>query len=155
MTIDNNNIFDDDDDNTTTPHHNRFTALSPGPPGWAGARRELLDFTVQGKGRLTKADTPTIRLGAIPSALTSAHLHHPPIFFTGRTPFLPPNQQCQSTESNDDDDGNKTVRTSVGFEVFWCYHYNKSDGTLVLEHFIRPSTDRPDALHSSDAIVGN
>ena len=26
------------------PHHNRFTALFPGPPGWAGARRELLDF---------------------------------------------------------------------------------------------------------------
>ena len=31
------------------PHHNRFTALFPGPPRWAGARRELLDFTVQGK----------------------------------------------------------------------------------------------------------
>ena len=31
------------------PHHNRFTALFPGPPGWAGARRELLDFVVQGK----------------------------------------------------------------------------------------------------------
>jgi len=30
-------------------HHNRFTALLPGPPGWAGARTELLDFMVQGK----------------------------------------------------------------------------------------------------------
>ena len=30
------------------PHHqNRFMALFPGPPGWAGARRELLDFVVQ------------------------------------------------------------------------------------------------------------
>jgi len=29
--------------------HNCFTALFPGPPGWAGARRELLDFMVQGK----------------------------------------------------------------------------------------------------------
>jgi len=28
-------------------HHNHFTALFPGPPGWAGARRELLDFMVQ------------------------------------------------------------------------------------------------------------
>ena len=28
-------------------HHNRFTALFPGPPGQAGARRELLDFMVQ------------------------------------------------------------------------------------------------------------
>jgi len=35
---------------TATPtNHNRFTALFPGPPGWAGARRELLDFMVQGK----------------------------------------------------------------------------------------------------------
>ena len=31
------------------PHHNRFMALFPGPPGWASARRELLDFMVQGK----------------------------------------------------------------------------------------------------------
>jgi len=67
--------------------------LFPGPPGWASARRELLDFMVQGK-----ADTPTSRLGATPSGLTSAHLHHPPIFFTGRMPFLLPNQQRQSTE---------------------------------------------------------
>ena len=26
------------------------------------------------------------------------HASTPPLFFTGRTPFLPPNQQCQSTE---------------------------------------------------------
>jgi len=31
------------------PHHNRFMALFPGLPMWAGARRELLDFMVQGK----------------------------------------------------------------------------------------------------------
>ena len=29
------------------------------------------------KGRLTEADTPTIWLGATPSRLSSAHLHHP------------------------------------------------------------------------------
>ena len=34
---------------THTHTHNRFTTLFPGPPGWAGARRELLDFMVQGK----------------------------------------------------------------------------------------------------------
>ena len=33
-----------------TPHHTQpFKALFPGPPGLAGARRELLDFMVQGK----------------------------------------------------------------------------------------------------------
>ena len=56
-------------------------------------------WTLWCKGRLTEADTPTIRLCATQSGLTSAYLHHPP-FFTGRMPFLPPNQQRQSIESN-------------------------------------------------------
>ena len=30
-------------------YYHHFTALFPGPPGWAGARRKLLDFLVQGK----------------------------------------------------------------------------------------------------------
>ena len=34
---------------THTHTHNRFTALFLGPPGWAGARRELLNFMAQGK----------------------------------------------------------------------------------------------------------
>jgi len=46
-----------------------------------------------------KADTPTIWLGATPSGLTSAHLHHP-LLFTGWMPFLLSNQQHQSTEGN-------------------------------------------------------
>jgi len=55
---------------------------------------------MQGKIKLlTEANTPTIWLGATPSGLSSAHLHQTPIF-TGRMPFLPPNQQCQSTEGN-------------------------------------------------------
>ena len=57
-------------------------------------------WTLWCKGRLTEAHTLTIRLGATPSGLTSAYLHHPPIFFTGRMPFLPPNQQHQSIEGN-------------------------------------------------------
>ena len=56
-------------------------------------------WTLWCKGRLTEADTPIIRLGATPSGLTSAHLHHPH-FFIGRMPFLLPNQQCQSNEGN-------------------------------------------------------
>jgi len=63
-------------------HHNRFMALFPGPPGWAGARRELLDFMVQGeinRGRHT--DHPTGR-HSIRTTLTNAHLHHPPYTHT-------------------------------------------------------------------------
>jgi len=61
---------------TTTPHHNHFTTLFPGPPEWAGARIELLDFMVQGKtNRGRQTDHPTGRHSTGP---TSAHLHHPP-----------------------------------------------------------------------------
>jgi len=38
-------------------------------------------WTLWCKGRLTEADTQTIRLGGTPSRLTSAHLHHPLIFY--------------------------------------------------------------------------
>ena len=84
-----------------THTHNRFTALFPGPPGWAGARRELL-WTLRCKGRLTEADTPTIRLGAIPSGLTRDYLHHPRSF-SYRLDALPaaqPTVSKHSTEGN-------------------------------------------------------
>jgi len=79
--------------------HNRITALFPGPPAWAGARK-LLDFMVLGKvnrGRHRPTDHPagrhSIRTNQCPPPSS-------PIFFTGRVPFLPPNQQHQSTEGN-------------------------------------------------------
>ena len=40
-------------------------------------------WTLWCKGRLTQADTLTIQLGATPSGLTSAHLHHTPHIFYG------------------------------------------------------------------------
>jgi len=54
-------------------------------------------WTLWCKGRLTEADTPTIWLGANP--LQTNQCPPPPtptIFFTGRMPFLPPNQQHQA-----------------------------------------------------------
>jgi len=78
----------------TQPHHDRFTALFRDQPGEPVPEENF--WTLWCKGRLTEADTLTIRLRATPSGLTSAHLHHPP-FFTGRMPFLPLSQQCQST----------------------------------------------------------
>jgi len=81
----------------TTSHHNCFTALFPRPPEWAGARRELVDFMVQGeidRGRHTDhpAGRHSIRTKQCPPPPS-------PTFFTGRMPFLPPNQQCQSTKA--------------------------------------------------------
>jgi len=66
----------------THTHHDRFTALFPWLPGWASDRRNLfLDLVVQGK--ITEADTPTIRLGASPSGLMSDPPASSPILYTG------------------------------------------------------------------------
>ena len=65
------------------PHHNRFTALFPGPPRWAGARRELLNFMVQGKINEGKhTDHPAARhsirvpTSTIPPILSDASTHN-------------------------------------------------------------------------------
>ena len=66
---------------TTTPHHNHFTAFFRGPPGWTDARRELLDFMVQGKinrGRHTDhlAGCHSIRTNQCPCP-PSPHFYRP------------------------------------------------------------------------------
>jgi len=60
-------------------HHHTITVLRPffrDHPGEPVPEENF--WTLCCKGRLTEADTPTIRLGATPSGLTSAHLHHLP-----------------------------------------------------------------------------
>jgi len=39
-----------------------------------------------------------VTTGAINRAKLQSNHHQHPVFFTGRMPFLSPNQQCQSTE---------------------------------------------------------
>ena len=82
----------------THTHTQPFTALFPDHPGEPVPEQNFC--TLWCKGRLTEADTPSIQLGTTPSGLTSTHLHHPAICFTGWMPFRPPNQQRQSTEGN-------------------------------------------------------
>jgi len=79
---------------TQQPFYGPFS----GTTGWAGARRELLDFMVQGKiNRDRHTDHPAGR-----HSIRTNQCPPPPstIFFTGRTPFLPHTQQHQSTEGN-------------------------------------------------------
>jgi len=47
-------------------------------------------WTLWCKGRLTEADTLTIRLGATPSGLSCAHLHHAPYFLQAGCPSCRP-----------------------------------------------------------------
>ena len=85
--------------NRTTWHtHTRLTALFPVLPGWAGTRKAkpiwilLKQETVSGSG---------INWAICKSASRSRQITTPAphqSVFTGRMPFLPPNQQRQSTE---------------------------------------------------------
>ena len=74
--------------------HTHLTALFPGLPRWAGTRKEkpiwilLKQETVSGSG---------ISWAVCKSAPRSRQITPPLCFFTGRMPFLPPNQQRQST----------------------------------------------------------
>jgi len=72
----NNSTFGKRQDHHTTTVLRPFFRDYPGEPV-----PEENFWTLWCKGRLTEADTQTIRLGATPSGLTSAHLHHPPIFY--------------------------------------------------------------------------
>jgi len=53
-------------------HHNSFTALFRDHPGEPVPEENF--WTLWCNGRSTEADTPTIRLVATPSGLTSTHL---------------------------------------------------------------------------------
>ena len=74
-------------------------ALFPGLPGWAGTRKvkliwiSLKQETVGGSGI-----SWTICKSAPSSRQITTPAPHRSSFFTGRMPFLPPNQQRQSTE---------------------------------------------------------
>jgi len=54
-------------------------------------------WTLWCKGRLTEADTLTIRLGATPSRLSSAHLHH--IFLQARCPSCRPTNSIKALKA--------------------------------------------------------
>ena len=81
-----------------THTHSRLTALCPGLPGWASTGKVkpiwilLKQQTVSGSGIswATCKSTPRCRQITTPAPHQSV--------FTGRMPFLPPNQQRQSIE---------------------------------------------------------
>ena len=99
----------------THTHTHTFNGPFPGLPGWAGTRKAkpnwilLKQETVSGSGiswAICKS-APRSRQITMPAP------HHS--VFTGRMPFLPPNQQRQSTE------GNLQLLTYYKFCIFKCF----------------------------------
>jgi len=84
---------------THTHTHTLLTALCPGLHRWAGTRKVkpisilLEQETVSGSGI-----SWAICKSAPRSRQKTTPVPHHSSFFTGRMPFLPPNQQCQNTE---------------------------------------------------------
>ena len=82
-----------------THTHTCFTALCPGLPGWAGIRKVkpiwilLKQDTVSGSG----ISWAICKSASRSRQITMPAPHHSSLF-TGWMPFLPPNQQHQSTD---------------------------------------------------------
>ena len=91
---------------TERNHHNRFTVLFRDHPGEPVPEENF--WTLWCKGRLTEADTQTIQLGATPSRLTSAHLHHPAISLQAGCP------SCRHTN------GVKALKAMETFGNYCC-----------------------------------
>ena len=83
--------------------HTHLTALFPGLPRSAGEQvsryqkgKTNLDFSKARDSKWQWHQLGYMRLHLAPDR--QPHQHPTTLFFTGRIPFLPPNQQCQSTE---------------------------------------------------------
>ena len=100
---------------THTHTHTRLKAPFLGLPGWAGTRKVKtnLDFT-----EAWDSEWQWHQLGCIQvctTLQTDNHTSTPPRVFTGRMPFLPPNQQCQSTEGTSKVSNQIKINTSDDF----------------------------------------
>jgi len=79
--------------------HTRLTALCPGLPGWAGTRKAKPIWILLKQETVSRSGISWAICKSAPrSRQTTAHQHLTAQFFTGRMPFLSPNQQRQSTE---------------------------------------------------------
>ena len=84
----------------TTHTHTCLTALGPGLPGWAGTRK-VKPIWITGARDSEWQWHQLGRMQVCTSLQRDNHASTPPLsFFTDRMPFLPPDQQCQSTEGN-------------------------------------------------------
>ena len=86
-------------DTVSVYYYTRLTAIFPGLPRWAGTKKVkpiwilMKQETVSGSG----ISWAVCKSAPHSSQITTPAPHHS--VFTGRMPFLPPNQQRQSTEA--------------------------------------------------------
>jgi len=85
------------------------------------------------------------------SLQTNNHASTPPLsFFTGRVPFLPPNQQRQSTEGNSNEGTNYTPNYTIIHQMM----QNFKDLSTTFYDFLHRQTDAPIKSQRRKQIVG-
>ena len=79
--------------------NNPLTRVAFGGPGLAGIYQivSILDFIGGAKGQEGDGDNWSYNTCKAPVKMSPPTNQHP-VYFTGRMPFLSPNQQCQSAE---------------------------------------------------------
>ena len=85
---------------THTHTHTRLMALCPGLPGWASTKKEKPIWILLKQETVSGSVISWAICKSAPRSRQIPHQHSTAQFFTGRMPFLPPNQQRQSTEGN-------------------------------------------------------
>ena len=82
-----------------THTHTHLTTLFPGLPGWAGTRKVKPIWILLKRETVSGSDISWAVCKFAPSSRQrNTPAPHHSSFFTGRMPFLPPNEQRQSTE---------------------------------------------------------
>jgi len=133
----------------------RLRALCEGPPGWAGTRKVkpiwiwLKQETVSGSG----ISWAKCKSAPRSRQITTPEPHHS--VFAGRMPFLPPNQQRQSTE------GSNTTATQISVFQYPLYNYHwcqpgcssKQTGNKVAEAMNWTSDNRNSELQANNATT--
>ena len=95
-------MYADSAQSKTTHTHTRLTALFPRLPGSAGTRKAKPIWIFP---ETTDSEWQWYQLGRMQVCIllqTDNHCQHlTTLFFTGRMPFLPPNQQRQKAQSTE------------------------------------------------------
>jgi len=104
-----------------THTHTRLTALFPGLPRWAGTRKVKPIWILLKQETVTGSGISWAMCKSAPrSRQITTPAHHHSKFFTGRMPFLTPNQQCQSTEGVPDIPVHKIILESISTFKHHC-----------------------------------
>jgi len=78
------------------------------------------------QGKIMGAEVPTVRVGATPTGLTAPPPPQPRRFFTGRMPFLPPNQQRQKALK-------VLTYTKNRSDLLWSIHHSECANVPVAQ----------------------